>query len=242
MNPDMEIPRHIGFIMDGNGRWARQRRLPRSAGHWAGFHHLPYVVDQCGDLGIDAVSVFAFSTENWKRPAGEVWFIMFLVRYFGPRLFRGFHKKGVRIIRTGNRAPLSQGVLRVFDDAEQLTRHNGPRILNIAFNYGGRDELVQAARELARRGTVPEAITESTLRQYLYGAELPDVDLVVRAGGEQRLSNFMLWQTAHACTYFARNSWPELSRSDIEGAVACYKRGLREREDATQLATSDVFA
>lgn len=218
--------------MDGNGRWAQQRGLPRSAGHWFGFHHLPYVVDVCRDFGIDAISVYAWSTDNWKRPPGEVRFIMFLVRFFGPRLFRGFHKKGVRVIHTGNPVGLSGPVLQVFRDAEHLTRNNGPSILNIAFNYGGRDELVQALRKMIRQGVASDEITELSIRQYLFGAELPDVDLVVRSSGEQRLSNFMLWHTANASMYWVRNNWPALNRCDIEHALAYYNRTLRECANA----------
>jgi len=222
----MVIPTHVGLIMDGNGRWARQRGLPRSAGHRAGIAHVPAVVAMCTELGVEVVSAYVWSTENWDRPAPEADFLMRSIEEFGPALARDLHAKGVRLVHSGSRAGLSPGVVRVIDEAIALTRHNGPRVLNLAFNYGGRAELVDAARRLIAEGVPPDAITEAAIAARLYMAGLPDIDLVIRSGGDQRLSNFFLWQSATARLYVAQAYWPALERGDIETALCCYDRAV----------------
>ena len=228
-NHEVIVPRHIGFIMDGNGRWAQKRGLPRAEGHWAGIGHIRQVADICYELGIEVVSAYVWSTENWSRPSAEIRHLMGCIRSLGPKLARGLHAKHVRILHTGSRDDLSEPVLRVIDNAIRLTRNNGPRVLNLVFNYGGRAELVHAVRQSIIQEIQPEKITETTISKYLYTHGLPDVDLVVRSGGDRRLSNFFLWQSAYATVYIAEAFWPALSRGDIEEAIRYYNKGFEGR-------------
>ncbi|MBM3236855.1 di-trans,poly-cis-decaprenylcistransferase [Candidatus Poribacteria bacterium] len=225
----MIVPEHIGFIMDGNGRWARERGLSRNEGHRAGIDHIREVLEICHELGIQIVSAYLWSTENWSRPSAETRHIMHCIRMFDPKLAKDLHAKQVRIIHSGNRQNLSRAVLRVIDNAVPLTRENGPRVLNLVFNYGGRAELVHVVRQWIALQVQPEKITETTINNYLYTAGLPDVDLIIRSGGDQRISNFLLWQSAYALVYVARTYWPALSRSDIEEAIKYYNRELAKR-------------
>lgn len=229
----MVIPQHIGFIMDGNGRWAEQRGLPRAEGHRIGIQHILRVLDICHKLGVDIVSAYVWSTENWKRPTAEVQALMYSIQILGPQLANQLHDRGVRILHSGSRQNISAAVLKVIDNAVELTKANGPRILNLAFNYGGRSELVQAVKRVIDKQLQPEAITETTIANYLYTAGLPDVDLVMRAGGEKRISNFLLWQSAYAWIYTAETYWPAVSRRDIESAIKSYNGGLIKRQNNT---------
>ena len=229
----MLIPQHIGFIMDGNGRWAQQRGLPRAEGHRVGIQHILRVLDICHELGVDIVSAYIWSTENWERPIAEVQALMYSIQILGPQLASQLHPRGVRILHSGSRQNLSKAVLKVIDNAVELTKANGPRVLNLAFNYGGRAELVQAVKQVVDKQLQPEAITETTIANCLYTAGLPDVDLVIRAGGEKRISNFLLWQIAYAWIYTPETYWPALSRRDIESAIESYNEGLIKRQNNT---------
>jgi len=226
----MLIPKHIGFIMDGNGRWANQRGLIRSKSHSEGLKHILKVLDICHNIGIEIVSAYVWSTENWGRPSVEVHALMKSIQFFGPHLANELHNRQVRIIHSGSRQRLSKATLKVIDDALELTKDNGSRVFNLAFNYGGRAELVQCVRQLIAQKISPEAITETTVTEYLYTNELPDIDLVIRTGGEKRISNYFLWQSAHAWLYFTETYWPELSRHDIEEAIKSYNRGSRQNQ------------
>jgi undecaprenyl diphosphate synthase len=220
----MIAPKHIGLIMDGNGRWGQQRGLSRSAGHKAGFEHIPHVLEICHDIGIEIVSAYAWSTENWDRPKAEVGYIMRSLEKHLPRFVQELHKRGVRFMHSGRRDELTSRTLQVLDEAVALTRHNGPEIFNFVFNYGGRAELVNVARRLLAEGIQPETVSVSTINSYLWTAGLPDIDLVIRTSGEQRLSNFLLWQSADVCIYVTQAYWPDVSRADIEGGVKYYNQ------------------
>jgi len=220
----MIIPKHVAFIMDGNGRWAQRRGLPRSAGHKAGFEHIPDVLETCHDLGVQIVSAFAWSTENWGRPKPEVDFIVRSLETHLLRFVKELHAKGVCFVHSGSRDNLTAKALRVIDEAVELTRNNGPRVFNLAFNYGGRAELARVASDLAAEQAQPEAISEAAINDRLWTARLPDVDLVIRTGGDRRLSNFMLWQSAYACIHVADAYWPDTSRGDIEEGIRYYSQ------------------
>jgi undecaprenyl diphosphate synthase len=220
----MIVPRHIGLIMDGNGRWAQQRGLSRSAGHKAGFEHIPPVLEICHELGIQIVSAYAWSTENWNRPKAEVGYIMRSLEKHLPEFVRELHQRGVRFMHCGRRDELTPKALQALDEAVTLTQHNGPEVFNFVFNYGGRAELVNVTRELLAENVGLETISESTIDHYLWTIGLPDVDLVIRTSGEQRLSNFLLWQSAFACVYVTQAYWPDVSRDDIEAAVQYYNQ------------------
>jgi undecaprenyl diphosphate synthase len=175
-------------------------------------------------MGVEIVSVYAWSTENWDRPLSEVRQLMNFIRTLGPKFAKELHAKKVRIIHSGGREKLSKTLLRVIDSAVELTQENGPKTLNFAFNYGGRAEVVHVVKELLAQKVPPEKITEGMIASHLYTSGLPDVDLVIRTGGDQRMSNFLLWQSAYADIYVAESYWPSLSQGDIERAIAYYNR------------------
>lgn len=220
----MPVPRHIGFIMDGNGRWATQRGMPRSAGHKAGYEKIPQVLEICQDLGIYIVSGYAWSTENWGRPKAEVEYIMRSLEKQLPRFVRELHKRSVRFTHCGSRENMSGKALRVIDEAVELTQDNGPWVFNFVFNYGGRAELVHVAQSVMNKGGRPENVSKDSIEKHLWSARLPDVDLLIRTGGDYRTSNFMLWQTAYAHFYFVDNYWPAITKKDIENGIAYYNK------------------
>ncbi len=222
----MVTPKHIAFIMDGNGRWATQRGLKRSAGHKAGYEHIPKVLEVCRDLGVQIVSGYAWSTENWGRPSPEVKYIMRAIEKHLSRFVSELHKQGVRFVHSGRHAELSPRAVRILEEAVALTQNNGPWVFNLAFNYGGRDEILQATRSLLLENNGLELFTEESFKQKLYMPNLPDVDLVIRTGGDVRMSNFLLWQTAYACLFVADNYWPAITGADIEEGIVYYNRVL----------------
>lgn len=213
--------------MDGNGRWATRQGLSRLVGHQAGLAHIRTVIPICFRMGIKIVSGYLWSAENWRRPAAEVEHMRHLLRTFGPDLARELHAQGVRIVHSGCREGLREEELAVIDEAVALTRHNGPHTFNILFNYSGRDELVCAARHLVRQGLGFDAITEAAVAAHLF-TPLPDLDLVIRTAGEYRLSNFLLWQSAHAVVHVTDVCWPDLGQAHLEQALQCYQE-LRDR-------------
>jgi undecaprenyl diphosphate synthase len=226
----MIIPKHVGFIMDGNGRWAIERGLPRRAGHRAGLEHIRHVLNVCHEHGIDIVSGYLWSTENWSRPKDEVRHIRYLLRTFGKRFADELHAAGVRIVHSGSRHGLSETELQIIDYAVELTQKNGPRIFNLVFNYGGRAELIHAAQQLCTHGLSPEDITEATITAQLYTAGLPDIDLIIRAGGDQRSSNFLLWQSSYAWFYTVPHYWPALDEHDVDAALHYYAHAIESRQ------------
>ena len=207
--------RHIAFIMDGNGRWATRQNLPREAGHRAGADNLKSIVLLCGDIGIHAVTVYAFSTENWKRPALEVNAIMQLLDRFIAEAKESNDENGIRYVFLGDKNGLKPALAAKCAELEQLTKDNRS-LLNIALNYGGRAELVHACRQLAERGG---EITEADLSAALYTGHCADPDLIVRTAGEYRLSNFLLWQAAYAELYFTDVLWPDFHEENLRAAV-----------------------
>ena len=213
------VPRHIAIVMDGNGRWAKKRFLPRLAGHKRGVDSLRRAVGLCLDHGVAALSVFAFSSENWNRPADEVSGLMDLMVKGLLREVPGLHARGARVCFPGDRSGLSERVLASLEQAERSTAGNSQLVFNICFNYGGRWDIVQAARQLAERGL---PITEAALAGTLALAHVPDPDLVIRTGGEQRLSNFLLWQSAYAELFFSDKFWPDFDAAEFDRALAFY--------------------
>ena len=225
---DLKIPVHLAVFMDGNGRWATQRGLPRTAGHRAGAENLQNLCRMCGRYGIRYVTVYAFSTENWSRPAAEVEALMELFVEFFHRYDRELEKEGIRVRFSGERAGLPEPVLAVMAQAEQGSLHCKKLQLIIALNYGGRREIVHACRQLAgqvRDGTMQvDDIDEQALSGALYLPDVPDPDLMIRPSGELRLSNFLLWQSAYAELWFAHVLWPDFSDEHLAAALADYTR------------------
>lgn len=213
------VPHHIAIVMDGNGRWATKRYLPRVAGHKRGVDALRACVRHCGERGVRVLTVFAFSSENWNRPPEEVSGLMELLAVALSREVPQLHAEGVRIHFIGNRAALSDKVRAGLLQAEAATAANEHLIFNICFNYGGRWDIAQAAAKLAARG---EPITEASLDRAMALAHVPDPDLLIRTGGEQRISNFLLWQAAYSELYFSDKLWPDFDEAAIDAAIADY--------------------
>jgi undecaprenyl diphosphate synthase len=225
------LPRHVAVIMDGNGRWAERRGLPRSEGHRAGVEAVRAVTRAAREIGIPWLTLYAFSSENWNRPKAEVEALMRLPEeYFASELEEAV-ANGVRIRALGRRDRLPPGVRRSVEDAIQRTVHGTRMQLVFALSYGGRGEIVDAARRLLRehelRAVDPDALDEKTFAAHLDDPELPDVDLLIRTGGEQRISNFLLWQSAYAELHFSERLWPDFGRAELEDALRCFQR--RER-------------
>lgn len=222
------IPIHVALVMDGNGRWARRRGLPRTDGHAAGEEALVDTVWGALDAGIEWITVYAFSTENWKRPVEEVRFLM----GFNERLLLGrrdeLHEAGVRVRFIGRRDwRVPKRVLRHIVDTEEMTKGNRRLTLSLAFNYGGRAELVDAFAAMAADGVAPGRVNEKTIRRYLYAPDMPDPELMVRTSGEFRISNYLLWQIAYSELVFTDVLWPDFRRGDLYAAVGEYQQ--RER-------------
>ncbi len=213
--PDTSALKHIAFIMDGNGRWAKTKGMPREYGHTVGARVFSDITEYCGDIGIDTVTVYAFSTENWKRPKREVDAIMKLFGDYIKKAADTMMKRNIRIIFLGSKAPFSEKVQRDMEEIEEKSKNNA-RTLNIAINYGGRNELVHAVNEAIAAG---EPVTEETIGAHLYTKNSPPPDLIVRTGGEMRLSNFLLWQAAYAELYFCDTLWPDFSSADVDRAI-----------------------
>ncbi len=218
------VPHHLAIVMDGNGRWAKQRYLPRLAGHRQGLEKLRELVRWCSQAGVQVLTVFAFSSENWSRPADEVSGLMGLLGRALEREVVELERAGVRLHFPGDRQALSPELQQQLAQAEQRTAANEGLVLNVCFNYGGRWDVVQAAQQLAARG---EPITEASLAGALALAHVDDPDLLIRTGGEQRLSNFLLWQTAYSELYFSDALWPAFERAEFDQALAAFAR--RER-------------
>jgi len=220
------LPRHVAVIMDGNGRWARQRGLPRVEGHRAGMESVRSIIRESGRLGIAYLTLYAFSTENWKRPKAEISFLMKLLLEYLRRELAELHRQGVRLVRLGQRERIPAKVLAGIDEAVATTRRNPGLQVNLAFNYGGRAELVDAVAKYVRARPRPP-LTEASFARYLYTAGLPDPDLLIRTSGEQRLSNFLLWQLAYAEIVVSPVLWPDFREAEYQRVLAEYAR--RER-------------
>jgi undecaprenyl diphosphate synthase len=222
------IPRHVAIVMDGNGRWAQRRGLPRTEGHGAGEASLVDVTYGALAVGVRALTVFAFSTENWRRPVDEVRYLMNFNRGLLDRRQHELHADGVRIVFSGRRDwRVPKGVLTRMEEAEALTKDNKKLTLNIAFNYGGQAEIVDAVRQLVLDKVPAKKIDEKRIRERLYHPELPDPDLVIRTSGEYRMSNFLLWELAYSELIFTDVLWPDFRREDLFKAIEAFQR--RER-------------
>jgi len=213
------LPHHVAIVMDGNGRWATRRYLPRVAGHKKGMDALRACVRHCGDRGIKVLTVFAFSSENWKRPVDEVSSLMELLALALAREVPQLKAEGVRVHFVGDRSGLSEKVQAGLAHAEASTAANTRLVFNICFNYGGRWDIADAAARLAAQG---QPVTEASLAAALSLAHVPDPDLIIRTGGEHRLSNFLLWQAAYAELYFTDKLWPEFGPQELDEALADY--------------------
>jgi len=220
--PSSQIARHVGIIMDGNGRWATARGLPRAAGHRAGVENVRTVVRTSLEAGVRHLTLYAFSTENWSRPPEEVRGLLSLIEIYLDRELNELDRGGVRLRHLGALDRLPPATRRRVEAAVRRTERNDRLHLNIAFNYGGRAEIVQAARRLLRANPAPEAITEARLSACLDTAGQPDLDLVIRTGGEMRLSNFLLWQAAYAELYVSQAYWPDFGREEFLQAIECF--------------------
>jgi undecaprenyl diphosphate synthase len=228
---DFAVPRHVAIIMDGNGRWASARGLPRAEGHRRGVEALRRTVRAAGDLDIRFLTIFSFSSENWSRPVSEIRDLMGLLRRFIRNDLADLHNNGVQVRIIGERGDLDPDIRRLLEEAEELTKDNSKLTLVVAFNYGARQEIARAAQRLAcevAAGRLPaSAVTADNLAAHLDAPDLPDPDLIIRTSGEQRLSNFLLWQAAYSELVFVATYWPDFDRATLEGAITEYRR--RER-------------
>jgi undecaprenyl diphosphate synthase len=227
MDRHSPIPRHVAVVMDGNGRWAKQRYMPRFFGHKAGVDSLVRAVDLCAERGVEYLTVFAFSSENWKRPSDEVSGLMGLVLVAVSKYLRRLAADGVRIRIIGDRDAVTDKLRAAWEEAETSTAHNTRITLSVAFNYGGRWDVVQACRRAMAEGLGPAELTEDVLSRYTALAFAPDPDLFIRTGGEMRISNFLLWQAAYSELFFTECLWPDFGATEVDAALATYAR--RER-------------
>ena len=216
------IPRHVAIIMDGNGRWALARGLPRMAGHKAGTENLRRIIRATVEFGIKYLTIYSFSTENWGRPAEEVKGLLGILEDVLDRELSELHQEGVQLHHIGRLERLAPKLQKKVLDAMDLTRNNNRLILNIAFNYGGRDEIVQAIQHMMRDGIPPEKVTDEMVSRYLYTAGVPDPDLVIRTSGELRVSNFLIWQAAYSEWIFTPTYWPDFDKEEYRRALEAF--------------------
>jgi undecaprenyl diphosphate synthase len=222
----MNVPGHVAIIMDGNGRWATARGLSRTEGHRKGAEAARAAVEAAKDFGVSFVTLFAFSSENWNRPADEVADLMGLLGYYLKKETAELHKTGARLLVIGDRGRLPIDIVKLIENAESLTRNNSKITVVLALSYGGRQDILFAARELARKARAgeidPEKMDEDSFSHYLMTDGIPDPDLMIRTSGESRISNFLMWQLAYAELYFTDTLWPDFSKKEMEKAIAFY--------------------
>lgn len=229
-----EVPKHVGIIMDGNGRWAKARHRPRVFGHQAGVKTVRQIVEDAADIGIRYLTLYSFSTENWNRPKAEVSALFGLLKQYVKSDLERLHKNDVRIKIIGSRIGLPEDILKIVDHVEDVTRGNKSFGLNIAFNYGGRDEIIRAIKTASLAGENIAELNESTLAKYLDTADTPEPELVIRTSGEQRTSNFLLWQSAYSEFVFSDVLWPDFSKSDLQDAIREFNRRDRRYGGLTE--------
>lgn len=226
MSDELKIPQHVAIILDGNGRWAKQRHMPRNFGHKAGADNLEQVISDAWDLGIKYLTVYAFSTENWKRSVEEVTGIMTILRNFLRQSIEKSNKNNMRVSVIGERSRLDPDIRAAIEDLEKATKNNTGIRFIIALNYGGRDDITRAVRRISadvKDGKLTEAdITEDLISSYLDTADIPDPDLLIRTSGEIRISNFLPWQVAYSEFYFTDTLWPDFKKEDLEKAIEYY--------------------
>lgn len=233
------VPRHIAIIMDGNGRWAKKRGLPRLAGHQAGTENLRRVIRASVEFGVRYLTFYAFSTENWGRPKEEVEGLLKILETVIEKELNELHQEGVRLVHIGRLERLPTGLRGKVEAAIELTKNNTRLTVVLAFNYGGRDELVYAFEEMLKAGVKPEDVSEKLISQNLFTAGIPDPDLVIRTSGEMRLSNFLIWQAAYSELYITPTYWPDFDRDELKKALNSFcKRSRRfgglSNDDAEQ--------
>lgn len=226
-NPLERVPDHLGIIMDGNGRWAKARHLPRLAGHRAGVENVRPVLEGCVEFGVPMLTIWAFSTENWRRPQAEVQGLIRLLGETIDRQLKELHQEGVRLNHIGRLDRLPKRLQKRVHEAIELTKNNTRIALNVAFDYGGRDEIARAVRRIIQDKIPAEDVTEDLISHYLYTAGLPDPDLIIRTSGEFRTSNFMLWQGAYAEYHVTPTYWPDFGKDELYEALQSY--AMRER-------------
>ena len=222
-----DVPQHIAIIMDGNGRWAKRRLMPRVAGHRKGVEALRGVIRACAERGVSHLTVFAFSSENWRRPQEEVTLLMELFMRALENEVARLHENGIRFRVIGDLTGFSERIQALIRDAEALTRNNARLTFTVAANYGGRWDIVQAVKKLMAEGVAADDVNEAALTKYLSMSEVPEPDLFIRTGGEQRISNFLLWQLAYTELYFTDALWPDFDAAALDEAIASYRN--RER-------------
>jgi undecaprenyl diphosphate synthase len=225
--PPARIPQHVAMIMDGNGRWAISRGLPRMAGHKAGTENLRRVIRATAEFGIKYLTIYAFSTENWGRPPEEVRGLLTILEDVIDRELNELHNEGVQLRHLGRLEQLAPALQKKVVHAMELTRHNDRLILNIAWNYGGRDEIIQAIQHMMKDGVEPDKVTDELVSRYLYTAGVPDPDLIIRTSGELRISNFLIWQAAYSEWYVTPTYWPDFDKDEYRRAIETY--GQRDR-------------
>lgn len=238
--PPERIPRHVAIIMDGNGRWALQRGLPRLAGHKAGTENLRRVIRTTVEFGIPYMTIYAFSTENWGRPPEEVQGLMRILEDVIDRELNELHKEGVQLRHIGRLERLAPTLQEKVLDAVDMTKNNQRLILNIAFNYGGRDEIVQAVQKIIRDGVPAEDVTDEMIGQYLYTAGVPDPDLIIRTSGELRVSNFLIWQAAYSEWYITPTFWPDFDKEEYRRALETFAQRDRRYGGVSDVVTNKV--
>jgi undecaprenyl diphosphate synthase len=224
--PD-RLPRHVAIIMDGNGRWALARGLPRIAGHRAGTENLRRIIRASVEFGVQYLTIYAFSTENWGRPIEEVRGLMHILEDVIDRELAELHGEGVQLRHIGRLERLAPKLQRKVLESIELTKNNDRLILNVAFNYGGRDEIIQGIQRMLHDGVRPESVTDALVGQYLYTAGVPDPDLIIRTSGELRISNFLIWQAAYSEWYITPTFWPDFDKQEYRRALETY--GQRDR-------------
>jgi undecaprenyl diphosphate synthase len=221
------VPRHVAIIMDGNGRWAKARGLPRLAGHRAGTENLRPILEASVEFGIEILTIWAFSTENWRRPEAEVRGLLRILERMIQRELRALHKEGVQLRHLGRLDRLPGRLQEQVRDAIELTKDNDQIILNVAFDYGGREEILRAVQTIIRDGVPAEDVDETLISRYMYTAGQPDPDLIIRTSGELRTSGFMMWQSAYSEYYITPTFWPDFDREELYRALLAY--GQRDR-------------
>ena len=220
--PLEKVPQHVAMIMDGNGRWAIQRGLPRLAGHKAGTENLRRIIRASVEFGVKYLTIYAFSTENWGRPPEEVKGLMYILEDVIDRELNELSKEGVQLRHIGRLERLAPSLQEKVLDAIDATKNNSRLILNVAFNYGGRDEIVLAIQKMMKDGVTPEQVTDELVSQYLFTAGVPDPDLIIRTSGELRISNFLIWQAAYAEWYITPTFWPDFDREEYHRALEAF--------------------
>lgn len=224
---ELKTPTHIAIIMDGNGRWAAARGLPRLEGHRAGTENLRQIITACVDFGVRYLTLYAFSTENWGRPKEEVNGLLTILESVIDRELRELNAEGVRIHHVGRLEAMPKKVREKVQHSMEITRNNDVLVLNIAWNYGGRDEIVYAIQQIIQAGVPADEVTEDVVSQHLFTQESPDPDLIIRTSGEMRVSNFLIWQSAYSEWYFTPTLWPDFNKAELKKAIDDY--GQRKR-------------